>query len=718
MLRNMKIGKKLMAGFLVTALVALAVGGVGYGVVGTLTGHMTEIAVVRLPSVERLLSIENLLSQTQASLRTILSQDITREERQERHAEIKRLHEDILKEMAAFELLPQTAEEAVLWQRFKQEMGKSQDLNARTVRLSEQVLMTDIIAPDAFVGLLTGFQRDHYELEGKMSVLVLDSQDFEGGESHLLCNFGKWLSTFSTSNSRIAKEIEGLQQHHQAFHAAAGEIKRLVRTGDEAQARSVYVREMIPQAESVFEHFATMREEAVAARDVFQQMATVLLGDGSRQMDVVFALAKDMVSLNSGIARDAKDEGMAYAALGQAFVMTGVGIGVVVAVVFGFVLTRIITGPITKGVAFASSVAAGNLDQVLDINQRDEIGSLSNSMNAMVKSLKTKIAEADDQRGKAELAMNASEAAMAEARKQEENVTRMLDKMQRVAVEAAAIAERVSSASEELATQVEQVSGGAELQRDRMNETATAIEQMNSTVLEVARNASDAADNSNSARGEAMRGASVVGEAIGAIEEVQGAASALKENMLLLDKQANDIGNVMNVISDIADQTNLLALNAAIEAARAGDAGRGFAVVADEVRKLAEKTMGATQEVGNNIRMIQEAAKRNMLSMDLALESVSKATRLAGDSGSVLHAIVDLVADSARQVEGIAAASEQQSSASEQISRAVFEVSRVVTETTDGMYQSSKAVQELAVMASELHTLMAGLTEDDKMAAA
>jgi methyl-accepting chemotaxis protein len=282
-------------------------------------------------------------------------------------------------------------------------------------------------------------------------------------------------------------------------------------------------------------------------------------------------------------------------------------------------------------------------------------------------------------------------------------------RMVSLAERADSISQRLSSASEELAAQVEQVTRGAENQRDRIGETATAMDQMNATVMEVAKNASSASESSGNASSEADQGAEIVSEAVEAISAVHASAAEMQDNMKDLGNQAESIGEIMNVITDIADQTNLLALNAAIEAARAGDAGRGFAVVADEVRKLAEKTMSATNEVGSSIRAIQEAAQNNIASMDRAAETVERATGLANRSGDALRKIVDLVGENANMVDGIATAAEEQSAASEQINRSIEEVNRIVSETTDGMHQSSQALQELATMSSDLAELIAEL---------
>ncbi len=273
-----------------------------------------------------------------------------------------------------------------------------------------------------------------------------------------------------------------------------------------------------------------------------------------------------------------------------------------------------------------------------------------------------------------------------------------------VAKQAIENADRVAAASEELSAQVEQVSRGADMQRERVDSTAAAMNEMNATVLEVARNAGNASEQTEETRRKADNGADLVNKVVRAINGVNTVALGLQDNMKELGKQAESIGGVMNVISDIADQTNLLALNAAIEAARAGEAGRGFAVVADEVRKLAEKTMSATQEVGANINAIQSSARANINEVTSAVKNINEATDLANASGRALNEIVDLAGANSSVVTSIATAAEQQSATSEEINHALADVSRIVAETADGMTQASAAVQDLSHVAQELKT--------------
>jgi methyl-accepting chemotaxis protein len=272
--------------------------------------------------------------------------------------------------------------------------------------------------------------------------------------------------------------------------------------------------------------------------------------------------------------------------------------------------------------------------------------------------------------------------------------------------QATIISDRIAAASEELSAQVEQVSRGADTQRERMESTASAMNEMNSTVMEVARSAGQASEHSEGTKDKATHGAEVVGKVVESMGAVNAVTTALQTSMYELGAQVENISQVMNIISDIADQTNLLALNAAIEAARAGEAGRGFAVVADEVRKLAEKTVNATKDVGDSVTAIMQATQQNIANVEAAARNIHEATEHANTSGVALKEIVEFSSTTSAIVASIATAAEEQSATSEEINGSITEVSRIVSETADGMVQSSSAVQDLAQMAQELRAVM------------
>ena len=254
----------------------------------------------------------------------------------------------------------------------------------------------------------------------------------------------------------------------------------------------------------------------------------------------------------------------------------------------------------------------------------------------------------------------------------------------------------VSSASTELSAQIEQSDRGASETAHRLEEAATAMNEMNATVQEVARNASSASAAAAEAREKAVTGSHIVERSLQCIETVHQNAQGLKNDMAQLDEHARAISQIMGVISDIADQTNLLALNAAIEAARAGEAGRGFAVVADEVRKLAEKTMASTQDVGRAIKAIQESTEQSVAAVDTVVTVIKEATKLAGDSGQALKEIVSEAEVTADQVNSIATASEEQSAASEEINQSILQCNDMTAQIAAASHEAAKAVAELA----------------------
>lgn len=476
-------------------------------------------------------------------------------------------------------------------------------------------------------------------------------------------------------------------------------------------------RQRLTELLGVWQRYLDIHAEIIRLVQMKQKEQAMVLasGESAQILQSALALADKMVSINSQSAEQSAGHALEAYSLGRREMIIALSLAVFLGLGAAFIISRNVMNQLGKDPGYlqhvASEIAGGNLNASLQpILGQDCV---YDALVKMLSTLKDKILEANIKSEDASRQAQAAQEATADAEKARQQAERARsDGMLQAATKLEDVAAIISSASEELAAQVEQSSRGTEIQADRVSETASSMEEMNATVLEVARNASQAAQTSDLAKCKAQEGASVVAEVVGEIGHVERQAVELKEDMARLGVQADAIGKILNVISDIADQTNLLALNAAIEAARAGEAGRGFAVVADEVRKLAEKTQNATKEVGEAISGIQEGTRKNVASVERTVAQIARATELAGKSGDALNTIVGLVELSTDQVRSIATASEEQSAASEEINRAVEDISRISHETSDAMRQSAHAVGDLAEQAQALGRMIVELKFD------
>ncbi len=263
-----------------------------------------------------------------------------------------------------------------------------------------------------------------------------------------------------------------------------------------------------------------------------------------------------------------------------------------------------------------------------------------------------------------------------------------------------------ASASSEISSSTEQMAAGAHEQTQQAAEVASAVEQMSKTIMETTKNASEAAHTAKQSGASAKDGGRVVIETIEGMARIAEVVKQSAETVMALGNSSDKIGEIAQVIDDIADQTNLLALNAAIEAARAGEHGRGFAVVADEVRKLAERTTMATKEIAGMIKQIQKDTAGAVASMNRGTLEVEKGRKLAEQSGVSLREIIDGAEKVVDVVTQVAAASEQQSTASEQISKNIDAISSVTQESAAGTQQIARAAEDLNRLTSNLQTLL------------
>ena len=505
--------------------------------------------------------------------------------------------------------------------------------------------------------------------KGKLDVILDDKN----------CAFGKWLygeQRLGLEKLRpdLAPQFKSAEDPHRRLHQSVIGITKALEEGNKEQAAQIFENTTLTELRGVQGILGDLVKNFDQRVVVLEQN---LLGTIERTQRLIFICAVAML----------------------------IG-GIILAVMMG----RSISGPIARLVRYAQDVASGNFRQTR-LEQKDEVGQLADALRTMVGKLMTTLDEAKGQAEaahtkelEAQAACANTESAMAQVHEKQRGLQRAVAQLQQVVQALAGVSEKIS-------VQTEQAQRGAAVQAERVGVTATAMDEMSATVLEVAQKSGTAAELSAETRAQVEQSAHIMQKSVQGITEVQTNALQLKEDMQVLTGHAHNINQIMGVISDIADQTNLLALNAAIEAARAGEAGRGFAVVADEVRKLAEKTMASTADVGRAIGAIQQSVEKNTVQVDMAVRVIEDTAALSVKAGELLVSVQEMVISTADQVQSIATAAEEQSATSEEINQSIAEINVISVETASAMQESSHAVGELSSQTSTLQKL---ITEMEK----
>ena len=294
------------------------------------------------------------------------------------------------------------------------------------------------------------------------------------------------------------------------------------------------------------------------------------------------------------------------------------------------------------------------------------------------------------------------------------DVNKLGDSLSHLVSRISEVIQATASAANQISSSTEEMAAGAQEQSSQATEVAGAVDQMTKTIYETTKNTGQASEASKNAGKVAKEGGHVVEETIHGMNRIAEVVRKSAETVHALGKSSDQIGEIVQVIDDIADQTNLLALNAAIEAARAGEQGRGFAVVADEVRKLAERTTKATKEIATMIKQIQKDTSGAVVSMQQGTEEVSAGKALAEKAGSSLQEIIHGAEKVVVIVTQVAAASEEQSRASEQISKNIESISSVTQQSASGIQHIALASEDLNRLTLNLQELIAQFKLDGK----
>lgn len=260
----------------------------------------------------------------------------------------------------------------------------------------------------------------------------------------------------------------------------------------------------------------------------------------------------------------------------------------------------------------------------------------------------------------------------------------------------------VQGSSAELQASASQQATSAREQATAMNEIATTISELLATSRQIAESAQRVADIAGETATGARGGSNTVDKAHDAISGIRRQVDIIVGHMLDLGKKSQQIGAVLDIVSELAEQTNILAINAMIEAAGAGDAGRRFAVVAEEIRKLADRVGGSTKEVRTLIEDVRSAVNTTVMATEVGSKAVDAGTKHFGEVASSFKQIGGLVGATTEAAREIELSTKQQATAVEQVNIAISGVAQVTRETEASSSQTLQAAQQLLTLSRDL----------------
>ncbi len=473
--------------------------------------------------------------------------------------------------------------------------------------------------------------------------------------------------------------------------------------------------------------------------DIFNQMVLVENMIRGYGRDYRSAINKMIPTFTTLIEAARKDQADTIAELKDIdrlslIIVTAVAILTMLLGVFGAVFfSRRLTKQIDNIMEMFSDIGIGDFSARAKVVTNDELGEMAESLNAMLDNTLVLIQSREERdaiqasimRLLTEISDLADGDLTARADVTEEVTGAIADSFNNMAEQLSRVVKDVKSASSLVgnsSSDVDQItrklSQSSEEQAARIRAAIITVERIAESIRAVAASADESARVSGSARTSARAGSD-------AVRKTNQAMSSIKENMRgtartvkRLGESSQEIGNIVQIINDIADRTSILALNASIQAAMAGEAGRGFAVVAEEVQRLAERSGASTKQIETLISTIQGEISEAAISMEKSIQQVVDGTELADEAYEKLEEIEAVSNQLAEFVESISETSRRQAVESENITKLMHEVGQLTEETTAATRETAASMEKITSTSKQLEESIAVFKIEDEAASA
>ncbi|HVR39427.1 MAG TPA: methyl-accepting chemotaxis protein, partial [Thermoanaerobaculia bacterium] len=268
--------------------------------------------------------------------------------------------------------------------------------------------------------------------------------------------------------------------------------------------------------------------------------------------------------------------------------------------------------------------------------------------------------------------------------------------------------DQVTKATQEAQSISNRLFEASQRQNREIHDASASVLQMAQSINEVSQSAGQSAKVAHQSLAAAEKGAQSVQNQISGMNEIRAQIQDTSKRIKRLGESSLEIGEIVELISDLTEQTNILALNAAIQAASAGEAGRGFTVVAEEVQRLAERSGEATKQIEAIVKTIQADTQDAVAAMEKSTVGVVEGTKLSDTAGGALEEIRRVSRELAELISSISAQTQKQSASVTDVTRGMQGILQITEETTEGTKQTNVSIGQLTKLAAELRSSVAG----------